>query len=334
MRLPILLALPVLLACAGSRASTSAAASAPLAPPTPASADTVRVTVPVGTLVGTMQLPAGRAPFPVVLLISGSGPTDRDGNSPMLGGKNESLRQLAESLATRGIGSVRYDKRGIGASRVNLAGGEASLTIDDFVGDAVAWGRQLRADPRFGRLVLVGHSEGALIALMAAPQLGADGVVTIAGPGRRLQDVLREQLEARLPAAMKPDAFRVLDSLVAGRRVDTVPPPLFVIFRPSVQPFLMSMFRQDPQALARTYAGPLLVVQGTTDLQVSAADADRLAAARPDVRLLRVEGMNHVLKAVSGDVQAQLPSYRTPTPIMPEVVEGIAAFVRSLPLVK
>jgi uncharacterized protein len=130
---------------------------------------------------------------------------------------------------------------------------------------------------------------------------------------------------------MKADAFRVLDSLAAGRRVDTVPPLLFALFRPSVQPFLMSMFRQDPQALARAWPAPLLVVQGTTDLQVSMADADRLAAARPDARLLRIEGMNHVLKAVSGDVQAQLPSYRTPTPIVPEVVDGVAAFVRSLP---
>ena len=331
MRLHRLLALSVLAACAGRGTSSPAV---PLAPPTPASADTVRVTVPVGTLLGTLQLPEGRAPFPVVLFISGSGPTDRDGNSAMLGGKNESLRQLAESLATRGIASLRYDKRGVGASRVNVPGGEASLTIDDYAGDAVAWARQLRADPRFGPLVLAGHSEGGLIALMAAPQVKADGIVTIAAPGRRLQDVIREQLEARLPAQMKPDAFRVLDSLVAGRRVDTVPPALLAIFRPSVQPFLMSVFRRDPQALARAYPAPLLVVQGTTDLQVSVADAERLAAARPDVRLLRVEGMNHVLKAASGGVQEQLPSYRTPTPIVPAVVEGIAAFVRELPAMR
>lgn len=326
MRLRLVLALSFLAACAGRGTSTAA----PLAPPTAASADTVRVTVPVGTLVGTLQVPEGRAPFPVVLLVSGSGPTDRDGNSAMLGGKNESLRQLAESLATRGIASLRYDKRGVGASRVTVPGGEASLTIDDYVNDAMAWVPQLRADRRFGPLVLAGHSEGGLIALMAAPQVKAEGVVAMATPGRRLQDVLREQLEARLPAPMQADAFRVLDSLVAGRRVDTVPPALFTIFRPSVQPFLMSMFRQDPQALARAYAAPLLVVQGTTDLQVAMADADRLVAARPDVRLLRVEGVNHVLKRVSGDLQAQLASYRTPTPIAPEVVAGIAAFVREL----
>lgn len=327
MRPRILAAFPFLLACASPRPPAPAAEVAP----TPASADTVRVTVPVGTLVGTLQVPAGRAPFPVLLFISGSGPTDRDGNSAMLGGKNESIRQLAESLAARGIASLRYDKRATGASRVTIPGGEASLSIDDYAADAIAWARQLRADARFGPLVLAGHSEGALIALIAAPEVGVEGVVSMAGPGRPLHETLREQLEARLPAPMKPDAFRVLDSLVAGRRVDTVPPALFTIFRPSVQPFLMSMFRRDPQVLARAFSVPLLVVQGTTDLQVTMVDAERLVAARPDARLLRVEGMNHVLKPVSGDVQAQLPSYRSPTPISPEVIEGIAAFVRGLP---
>ena len=326
MRLLIPLVVMLLAACARPRS----AATPPPAPPTPASADTARVAIAGGTLVGTLQMPAGRAPFPLVLLISGSGPTDRDGNSVLLGGKNESLRQLAESLATRGIASLRYDKRGVGVSRVTFAGGEAALRIDDFVDDAVAWARQLRADPRFGPLVIAGHSEGALIALLAAPQVAADGVVSLEGPGRALHETLREQLEARLPAAMKADAFRVLDSLVAGRRVDTVPPALFAIFRPSVQPFLLSVFAHDPQALARALPMPLLVVQGTTDLQVTMVDAERLAAARPGIRLLRVEGMNHVLKHAGGDVQAQLPSYRTPTPIAPEVVAGVAAFVGGL----
>jgi hypothetical protein len=326
MRLLVLaiLALVPLLAC-----GRPAPAPAPVVPVTAASSDTVRATGATGTLVGTMELPAGRAPFPVVLLISGSGPTDRDGNSAMLGGKNDALRQLAESLALRGIASVRYDKRGVGASRGAMgAGGESALSLDDFVGDAVVWARQLRADARFGPLVLVGHSEGGLIALMAAPQVAADGIVTLAAPGRRLQDALREQLEARLPAPMQADAFRVLDSLAAGRRVDSVPPALLTIFRPSVQPYLMSMFRQDPQALLRALTIPALVVQGTTDLQASMADADRLGAARPDVRVLRIEGMNHVLKPVGGDLQAQLPSYRqADPPVAKELVAGVGDFV-------
>jgi hypothetical protein len=180
-------------------------------------------------------------------------------------------------------------------------------------------------------LVIAGHSEGALIGLLAAPQVSANGVATIAGPGRALHVTLREQLEARLPEAMKADAFRVLDALVAGRRVDTVPPALFTIFRPSVQPFLLSMFKHDPQVLARAVRAPLLVVQGTTDLQVTMADAAKLMEARPDARLLRIEGMNHVLKPAGGDVQAQLPSYRTPTPpVAPELVAGLAEFVQSV----
>lgn len=326
-RFPLLVALAVAGTACGRPAP--APAPAPVAP-TAASADTVRVTVAAGTLVGTLQLPAGRAPFPAVLLISGSGPTDRDGNSAGLGGKNDGLRQLAESLAARGIASVRFDKRGVGASRMPVA--ERDVTLDTFVDDAVAWGQLLRGDARVSTLTVAGHSEGALIGLIAAPRLGADAVVTIAGPGRPLQDVLREQLEGRLPPPLKEQAWRILDSLAAGRTVDSTPPVLAALFRPSVQPFLISTFRHDPQALLRGLAIPALVAQGTTDLQVNLKDAERLAAARPDVRLLRVEGMNHVLKPVSGDMAAQLPSYRTPEPVVaPALVEGIAAFVRGVP---
>jgi len=114
----------------------------------PCNSDTVHVSTPAGLLAGTVRCPGMSAPWPVVLLISGSGPTDRNGNSPMLPGENNGLRMLAEALATRGIASVRYDKRGIGASK-GAMGSEADLRFDMFADDAAAWTKQLRADPRF-----------------------------------------------------------------------------------------------------------------------------------------------------------------------------------------
>ena len=324
-----LLLLPVaLLAACGGRTSLMHTPAAPTA----ASSDTVRVDVAGGTLAGTLEVPAGRAPFPVVLLISGSGPTDRDGNiAPSAGrtGRNESLRQLAESLSARGIASLRFDKRGIGASRMPVV--ERDVTLDTFVDDAAAWARVLRADARFSTLTIAGHSEGALIGLVAAPRAGADAIVTIAGPGRPLQDVLKQQLENRLPPPLKAQAWHILDELAAGRTVDSTPPVLAALFRPSVQPFLVSTFRHDPQQRLRELAIAALVVQGTSDLQVTTQDAERLAAARPDVRLLVIQGMNHVLKPVSGDMAAQLPSYYSPAPpVSPELVAGIAEFVRGV----
>ena len=115
---------------------------------------------------GTVELPAGPAPGPVVLLIAGSGNTDRNGNGP--GVVNDSLKQLAVGLSTLGIASVRYDKRGVAASAAAAIGGEASLTIDQYADDAAAWITQLKHDARFNKVIVVGHSEGALIGLLAS----------------------------------------------------------------------------------------------------------------------------------------------------------------------
>src|SRR5471030_1464083 len=133
-----------------------------------------------------------------VLLHAGSGPTDRDGNSRMLPGPNNSLRMLAESLARNGIASLRYDKRLIGASTAS-GWNETDLRFDDYVADAGAWIARLRADGRFSRVIVAGHSEGALIGMLASRAAGADGYVSIAGVARGADEVLRDQLSAKLP---------------------------------------------------------------------------------------------------------------------------------------
>src|SRR5690606_11236335 len=126
--------------------------------------------------------PAGGAPSPVVLIIAGSGPTDRDGNSPLLPGQNNSLRLLAEGLAQRGIATLRYDKRGI-AESANAELREADLRFNTYVDDAAALLSRLHDDARFSRVSVVGHSEGALIAVMAAQKAAVDAIVSIAGAG-------------------------------------------------------------------------------------------------------------------------------------------------------
>jgi len=289
--------------------------------------DTVHVSTPAGLLAGTVQCPASPGPWPVVLLIAGSGPTDREGNSAMLPGKNNGLRMLAEALAARGIASVRYDKRGIGASRAAM-GSEADLRFEMYADDATLWAKQLRADPQFSTVTVVGHSEGSLLGMLAARQANADAYVSVAGVGRPASQVLHDQLVAGAPPALVAEADRAMARLNAGQTVDSVPPTLAALFRPSVQPYLISWFKVDPIAELRRLNIPVLIVQGTTDIQVAAQEARLLAAAEPKATLVIVEGMNHVLKMVPADQATQVKSYSDPTlPVAPQLIDAIASFV-------
>lgn len=283
-----------------------------------------------GTVYGTELTPDGvQGKVPVVLLHSGSGPTDRDGNSTMLPGPNDALRLLAEALARNGIASVRYDKRMIGASALPLWR-EQNLRLDDYIGDAIAWLKKLRADGRYSRVVMAGHSEGALIASEACGQGGADACVLIAGSGRPLDELLREQLKDRLPPPLMDESDRILDRLKQGQTADQVPPALLSLYRPDVQPYLMSTLRHDPLKAVAALKMPVLIVQGTTDIQVAQDDAKALAAAAPQARLVIVEGMNHVLKLVPDKQEQQLQSYSTPTlPVAPQLIDAVTGFVKA-----
>lgn len=288
----------------------------------------VALAVAGGVLHGTLSMPDGQGKVPVVLLHAGSGPTDRNGNSAMLPGQNNTLRMLADALARNGIATLRYDKRGIGAS-ASAGLREADLRLDDYIDDATAWLRQLRADPRFTHVLMAGHSEGALIAMVACQKAQLDGCVLIAGAGKALDDILRVQLKPRLPPDLYAQNERILLALKRGELVSDVPPALLALYRPSVQPYLISSLKVDPRAAVGALRMPVLILQGATDLQVSVADAQALSAAAPAARLVIVPGMNHVLKMVSGDLAQQMPSYGDPAlPLAPALVDAVTAFVQ------
>ncbi|UVM48761.1 MULTISPECIES: alpha/beta hydrolase [unclassified Pseudomonas] len=282
-----------------------------------------------GELFGSLLLPKSDTPVPVVLIISGSGPTDRDGNNPD-GGRNDSLKRLAWVLAKHNIASVRYDKRGVAAS-LAATPDERNLSVEAYVADAVAWGQKLKADPRLGKLILLGHSEGALIASLAAPSVDAAAVISMSGSARPIDQVLRQQLSNRLPPPLMLRSNELLDSLKAGHTDDNVPPQLQVIFRPSVQPYLISLFRQDPAAAFAKLKMPALIIQGSNDIQVGVGDAKALKAAKPDAELALIEGMNHVLRIVPNDVKRQLASYKDPQlPLAAELGTRILGFIDGL----
>ena len=280
-----------------------------------------------GTLYGSLMLPKSTRPVPVVLILAGSGPTDRDGNNTQ-GGRNDSLKKLARYLAQNNIASVRFDKRGI-AQSVAAGPDERTLSLDQYVTDAVAWGEKLKSDPRFGDVYMLGHSEGALIASLAAPQIDAAGVISIAGTGRPVGTVLREQLQRnRLPPALLQRSYELIDGLEAGRTDPDVPNDLKVIFRPIVQPYLISLLRRDPAAAFAALKMPALIIQGTHDIQVDVDDARRLKAAKPDAELTLIDGMNHVMRIVPMDIKRQVQSYNDPNQrLSSELNERIVRFI-------
>lgn len=285
--------------------------------------------VPAFRLSASLCLPeAGRAPHPLVILVSGSGATDRDGNSVGMPLRPGTMKWVAAELARAGVASLRFDKRFLPASGGSLIR-EEDLRLEHLAGDVVAWVRHMRADRRFSRIVLAGHSEGGLVALLATRDVGVDGLVLLATPGRPLGDVLREQLAGKLPADLKPEAERILAALERGQTAADVPPALLPLYRPSVQPYLISSLRLNPSDMLRRARVSVMLVQGDADLQVSVADFDRLKAARPDALALKVSGMNHVLKQASGDLAAQSESYRSPDwPLAPGWVPKMAGFVK------
>jgi pimeloyl-ACP methyl ester carboxylesterase len=293
--------------------------------------DSMVLDTPTGQLAGTLVVPAATKPVPLVVIIAGSGPTDRNGNSSLLPGANNSLKLLAEALRDRGIASLRYDKRGNGAS-AKAAVSESALRFDMLADDAAGWVRKLRADPRFSTITIVGHSEGSLLGLVATERAAADGFVSIAGAGRPANALLREQLGKQLPPELLAFSNRALDSLMAGRTVSDVPAPLATLFRASVQPYLISWLPLDPAALVKAMSVPVLIAQGTTDIQVSTHDAELLAAAQPKAKLVMVNGMNHVLKASTADPAAQQKAYSDPAlPVVAELIDAIATFVQTVP---
>ena len=288
----------------------------------------ITLDTPTGQLAGTLELPAGADKPRVALLIAGSGPTDRDGNSSMIPGRNDSLKLLAAGLADAGIATVRYDKRGIGGSH-GAGSAESALRFEMFVDDAAAWIARLKADPRFASVAVIGHSEGSLIGMLAARQADAAAFVSIAGIADGASTLMRKQLEGKLPPELEKESERILVSLESGVVVDPVPPALATLFRPSVQPYLISWFKYVPAQRIAELTMPVLVVQGNTDIQVDVVQANRLHGARPGAKLEITPGMNHVFKHVRAVPELQVASYGDPSlPVSPLLVKSIADFLQ------
>lgn len=276
----------------------------------------------VGFIDALLVTPAGVERPPVALLIAGSGPTDRDGNGP--GINPATLKKLSEQLAARKIATLRYDKRGAGGWKPEF-GRPEDFRFKDFVDDTASLANYLRGSGNFSKLILIGHSEGGLVAILAARRTPVDRLVLLATSARRQGDLLKAQLEKTIP----PDVFKpiasAIDAIMTGQIVDPTPPGLSL--PPPMQPGIASAFSEDPIAPLQLIEQPILIVGGGRDHQVARQDFDGLAAASPMAKTLWLPNMNHVLVDV-GDDTDNIAAYNQPErPLNTVLIDSVAAFV-------
>lgn len=284
----------------------------------------VTLKINIDQLFGTLTVPDNVKKCHVALIIAGSGPTDRNGNNPMM--KNNSLKMLAEALAKNGIASLRFDKRGIGESKKSAIT-ESSLVFENYTEDVKSWINFLKLDKRFTQLTVIGHSEGSLIGMIAGAK--ANKFISIAGAGESADKLIKSQIASKSNKQIEDMTFPIIDSLKSGNKVNKVDPLLNSLFRPSIQPYLISWFKYDPQIEIKKLTVPVLILQGNNDLQVSVKDAENLSKASKNSELVIVDKMNHIMKIIDGDKQANMESYNNETlPLSETLTNKIISFIK------
>jgi len=281
-----------------------------------------------GKVYGTLSVPERKNKIPVVLIIAGSGPTDRDGNSP-LGVSANTYKMIADSLFDNGIACARYDKRGV-AESADAIKDEESVRFEDLIGDAMGFIKQLKADPRFSKVVVLGHSEGSLIGMIAAQKAKASAYISVSGIADRADKTLEQQIAIN-SKDLSAKAKILLDSMDHGYTVKNIDPSLEDLFRPSVQNYVISWLRYNPAVEIKKLSVPVLIVQGTTDMQVPLENAEKLKKADPKASLKVIAGMNHILKTAPKDRKENFATYTVPDlPLAPGLMGSIEAFVAGL----
>lgn len=288
--------------------------------------DSVVLHTSSGNLYGSFITPNSANQFDVVILQAGSGPTDRNGNSP-LGVKANSYKMLSDSLIKYNIATLLIDKRGVAASK-DAGKDESKLLFDDYIKDMVDWATLIKKDQRVQKIIFAGHSEGSLIAMVAAQQAKADKYISIAGASQPINEIISWQLKQRAPT-LAATADSIFEKMKKEETVETIPPTLLSLFRPSIQPYMISWMKYNPCTEIKKLTIPVLVVQGTTDIQVQQSEAEALHTCNPYTTLSIINGMNHVLKSSSSDMTANMATYADATlPLPTQLVTEIVNFIK------
>ncbi|WP_347068379.1 alpha/beta hydrolase [Flavobacterium sp. WV_118_3] len=261
----------------------------------------------------------------LIILIAGSGPTNRNGNQ--IGMQNNSLKYLAEDLATEHRAVFTYDKRVI-AQIISGTVNEKDMRFEDMITDAATVFDHFKKTGNYSKIVFAGHSEGSQIGMIAAQQTKVDGFISIAGPGRPIDEILIDQITKQAPG-VKEELISSLEKIKKGETVSVKSPLLSSIFRESVQPYMTSWMQYKPQQEIQKLKIPVLLLNGTKDLQVAESEAERLKKAKPDASLTIIPNMNHVLKTITGDDAENRASYSKPEiRNTPELAQAINLFLK------
>jgi len=278
------------------------------------------------TINGTLLLPISTIKNKLFILIPGSGPTDRDGNNVAM--KNNSLKFLAEDLATNNIATYRYDKSVLSYTKEDRKKID-SITFDTFIDEAKTIINYFKNSKEYSKIIIAGHSQGSLVGMIAA-QNNADSFISLAGAGRTIDEVLIEQIEKQAPF-LKEETVRVLAELKKGNTVEEYNPMLHSLFNKSVQPFLISWIKYNPQKEIQKLKIPVLIINGSKDIQVKVLDAELLHKAKENSQLEIIENMNHLFKEIKGDINENMNSYTNPDlAVMKELTNVITIFVNEI----
>lgn len=271
---------------------------------------------------GTLLTPNASEATVLAIIIAGSGPTDRNGNQNFM--QNNALKKLAEGLAEGGIATFRYDKRIVKQIRKNNV--DPNITFDDFVTDAISVVEYFKNKDAFSRIMVIGHSQGSLVGMLAT-QDRADGFISLAGAGQSIDGVITEQVGTMDPSLVEPTK-RVFAEMKEGKAVTDYPPALTSIFRADIQPFIRNWMQYDPQTILKQLDVPVLIINGTKDLQVSVEEANRLKQSSENAELVIIENMNHVLFIIEGGQLENSKSYNESSrPISEELLSSIKDFI-------
>jgi alpha/beta superfamily hydrolase len=286
------------------------------------------VNIPIHTITinGTLLSPKNNPKNTLIIIIPGSGPTDRNGNNNFM--KNNSLKYLAESLALNGIASYRFDKSVLSYTQKDTTKLEI-LTFDTFIKETTSVINYFKTSKTYDKILVAGHSQGSLVGMIAAKN-NADGFISIAGSGRTIDKNIIEQIDKQAPI-LKTESSTVLKHLKNGELVENVNPLLNSLFRKSVQPFLISWLKYNPQTELKKLEIPVLIIQGSNDIQISKFDAELLHQSNKNSKLKIIEDMNHILKTIKGTIDENMSSYSNPNlPISKELTRAIVNFVNEI----
>jgi len=282
-----------------------------------------------GELKGRLMSPVTEGLGNLVIIIPGSGPTDRNGNNPQAG-ENNNLLMIAEALSDAGHYSLRYDKRGIGESK-DLVKKESDMDFHDSINDVLSWISKYKNESRFEKIILLGHSEGALIAAEACTiSDDCDALISVSGTATSAHELLLTQLKSQSEEAYEL-SVPIVKELLKGNIVPEVPVSLFNLFRPSVQPYLISWFSYDPVRIMAGITNPVLIIHGDRDLQISHEEAKILHEALDGSKLEIIQGMNHVLKDAPEDLEGNIATYSNPDlPLSENFIKKVIEFISGL----